>query len=86
LVWRTEEGVIEWFELVDGKYVPMSADEKGRIRSDVLPGLWLDVGSLLAGDLAKVLATVDEGTATDEHKAFVKSLNGLAAKQTSEAK
>ena len=81
LVWRTEERIVEWCELVDGKYAPIAQDEKGRIRSRVFPGLWLDVAALLAGDLAKVFAAVEEGTATDEHKAFVNKLNESAARQ-----
>jgi Uma2 family endonuclease len=83
LVWRTIDRAVEWFELIDGTYVPMPADEKGRIRCKVFPGLWLDAAGLLAGDLAQVLAAVDEGTATEEHKSFVKLLNELAAQQAS---
>jgi Uma2 family endonuclease len=82
LVWRTEEGIVDWFELQQGSYVPLPADEKGLVRSRVFPGLWLDVPALFAGDLQKVFAAVDEGAATKEHRAFVNMLNDLAAKES----
>jgi hypothetical protein len=37
----------------------------------VFPGLWLDVKALLARDLARVLAVVEQGTRSDEHAAFL---------------
>jgi Uma2 family endonuclease len=74
LAWRVEEDGVDWFALVDGSYEPMAADEKGRIRSKVFPGLWLDVAALLAGDLPKLFAAVDEGVANAEHRAFVEKL------------
>jgi hypothetical protein len=33
--------------------------------------LWLAVNDLLNGDLAKVLAKLNEGLATEEHKLFL---------------
>jgi Uma2 family endonuclease len=74
LAWRVEDHEVDWFALVEGRYEPMPADEKGRIRSKVFPGLWLDVAALLAGDLSKLFSAVDEGTATPEHRAFVEKL------------
>jgi Uma2 family endonuclease len=74
LAWRVEEEGVDWFALVDGRYEPMPADDKGRIRSKVFPGLWLDVAALLASDLPKLFAAVDEGTATPEHRTFVEKL------------
>jgi hypothetical protein len=44
------------------------------LRSVVFPGLWLDPAALTAGDLARVLTTLQAGTATPEHAAFVRSL------------
>ncbi len=74
LVWRTEDQAVDWFELVDGRYVPKKPDEHGRLRSKLFLGLWLDPAALLAGDLPKLFAAVDEGTSTKEHQAFVKLL------------
>jgi len=74
LVIRTEDQAIDWFELVDGQYQPQTPDDSGRLSSKIFPGLWLDTAALLAGDLAKLFAGVDEGTATTEHQEFVKKL------------
>jgi len=46
------------------------------IRSDVFPGLWLDVPALLKGDLARVLATLQRGLRSVEHAEFVTELTG----------
>ena len=78
LAWRVEDGQADWFALVDGYFEPMAADERGRIRSKVFPGLWLDMAALLAGDLPKLFAAVDEGTTTEEHRAFVAKLAAAA--------
>ncbi|MCC6493989.1 MAG: Uma2 family endonuclease [Pirellulales bacterium] len=74
LVWRVEDRAIDWFQLVDGRYQPMAADEQGRLCSKVFPGLWLDAAAMLRRDLSKVFAVVDEGTATAEHAALVERL------------
>jgi len=84
LVIRTEDQAVDWFELVDGQYQPQTPDaqtpdaqtpdDSGRLSSKLFPGLWLDTAALLAGDLAKLFACVDKGTATTEHQEFVKKL------------
>jgi Uma2 family endonuclease len=76
IVWRTLDKQINWFELKDGEYVLLAPDEAGAIKSNVFPGLWLAVNDLLNGDLAKVLAKLNEGLATEEHKDFAQKLNG----------
>lgn len=78
LVWRVEEAGVDWFELVDGRYELLVTDDRGRLRSKVFPGLWLDVAALLEGDLAKVFAAVDDGAGTEEHRAFVQKLAASA--------
>jgi len=74
LVIRTEDQAVDWFELIDGQYQPQARDEAGRLRSKLFPGLWLDPTSLLASDLAKLFAVVEEGAKTTEHQEFVKKL------------
>jgi Uma2 family endonuclease len=74
LVWRTEDAAVDWFELVEGRYDSIAPDDKGVLRSQVFPGLWLDAPALLRGDLATVFATVDAGTAISEHQAFAQRL------------
>ncbi len=59
IVWRTEDGAVDWFRLEDGAYVPIVPGADGVIESHRFPGLRLDVPALLAGDLALVLAALD---------------------------
>jgi len=76
LVWCVEDGVIHWFVLDDGQYQPIPANEDGLLCSTVFPGLWLDAEALMEGNLAKVFAAVDRGTATDAHGEFMRRLAG----------
>jgi Uma2 family endonuclease len=55
IVWRVLDGVIDWFQLLGGVYVPREPEADGVIASEVFPGLRLDVPAMLAGDRAKVL-------------------------------
>ena len=81
LVWRTEDAEIEWFALRRKKYAALQPHADGTLRSEVFPGLWLDVPALLAGDLAKVLATLQQGVASPEHATFVAKLQKTASKR-----
>lgn len=74
LVWRTRDGEIDWFRLVDGKYVPLAADDAGVVKSAVFPGLWLDRAALLRRDLTGVFSMLQAGIASPEHESFVEAL------------
>lgn len=74
IVWRTLDHQIDWFRLQDDEYLPLIPDEQGIIRSQVFPGLWLAVPALLSGEMAQVLAVLQEGLATVEHQEFVRDL------------
>lgn len=74
LVYRTLDQAVDWLELIDGRYVGQPLNEHGRLESKLFPGLWLDPMALMAGDLSKLLATVDEGTKSAEHAEFVAKL------------
>lgn len=74
IVWSVEDGKIDWFRLRGGKYVRLRPDASGIIRSSAFPGLWLNVDAMLADDLARVLADLQEGLKSKEHAAFVKKL------------
>jgi Uma2 family endonuclease len=76
LVWRTEDATIDWFILREGQYVQFPHDDRGVLKSEQFPGLWLDVPALLKGDLAALFRVVDEGVGTAEHAEFVKRLRG----------
>jgi len=70
LVWRVYDNEFDWFRLTAGKYIKKQPDEQGIIKSEIYPGLWLDVNSLLAGNFKKVLEVLQEGIATEEHQKF----------------
>lgn len=75
IVWQVLDQKLDWFVLRDGRYDSLEADELGIIRSEVFPGLWLAVSALLNGDMANVLAKVQEGLNSSEHSVFVKQLS-----------
>ena len=77
LVWRVYDRAIDWFRLKDGTYVQLAADDAGILRSEIFPGLWLDCPALLSGDLAQVLAVLQQGLATRAHQALVQTLSTL---------
>lgn len=63
LLWRVQDGEIDWFRLEDDEYRPLPTDDDGILRSRAFPGLWLNVSAALAGDRAEVLATLQRGLA-----------------------
>ena len=75
IVWQIYENRVDWFLLQEGRYVPLTADEQGIIRSQVFPGLWLSVNRLLQRNRTEILAVLQEGLQTAEHQAFVEQLN-----------
>ncbi len=77
VVWRVVNRAIDWFRLENGQYVKVEPDDEGIIESRVFPGLRLATKALLAGDLARVLAELQKGLDSDEHKAFVQKLAAL---------
>lgn len=56
VVWRVLDRAIDWFRLQDGAYVLIEPEADGIVASAQFPGLRLHVPSMLAGDLAAVLA------------------------------
>ena len=75
VVWRVLEQAIDWFVLRAGQYERLPVDANGLLRSEVFPGLWLDPAALVRGDLATVLAMVQQGLGSPEHAAFVARLH-----------
>ncbi|NES63961.1 MAG: Uma2 family endonuclease [Okeania sp. SIO2D1] len=78
LVWRVYDGEFDWFGLREGKYIKLLPNEKGIICSEYFPGLWLAQSALLTGDLAQVLAILQQGLNSDEHQNFVRKLTATS--------
>ena len=74
VVWRTQEGRIDWFDLEEGEYRPLSPDGAGVVHSRIFPRLRLATDALLRGDLAAAIEEVRKGVGTPEHQAFVARL------------
>jgi Uma2 family endonuclease len=74
ILWQVHDRKVEWFELREGAYAALTPDEAGIFRSRVFPGLWLNVTALLENRLADVLAELQRGLDSDEHRAFVARL------------
>ena len=82
IIWRVEDGAIDWFVLREGQYEQLQRNADGLLQSEQLPGLWLDADALLRFDLARVLQVLQQGLASPEHAAFVAQLQQLAAAQS----
>lgn len=67
LVVLLREKRMQKFVLREKEFVEQTPDADGVVRSELFPGLWLDSAALMAGDAARMLATLDLGLATPEH-------------------
>ncbi len=65
---------VDWFVLREGVYETLTPDQAGVLRSEVFPGLWLQPTALWSGDLAAMLATLQQGLASPEHAVLVAQL------------
>jgi Uma2 family endonuclease len=74
VLWRVEDGEIDWFVLRDGQYVPFSPGEGGILRSEVFPGLWLDPAAMAGLDAVRVHEVLLQGIASPDHAAFVERM------------
>jgi Uma2 family endonuclease len=74
LVCRVFDQKIDWFVLRGDRYELIPTQPDGSLRSIIFPGLWLNPAALLRGDLAAVLALVQEGLNSPEHAEFTASL------------
>ena len=76
IVWQSLENKLDWFGLHDSEYILLQPDTEGIIKSQVMPGLWLSVTALLAGDMVKVLEVLQTGLNSPEHTEFLQRLSG----------
>ncbi|MGB3511048.1 MAG: Uma2 family endonuclease [Microcoleaceae cyanobacterium] len=77
LIWRVYDDEFDWFRLKEGKYIKLQPNPTGIIKSEIYPGLWLDINALLQRNLAKVLAVLQQGVATEEHQIFINKLSEI---------
>jgi len=75
LVWRVYDQQFDWFKLNEGEYIKIETNSNGIVCSQVFPGLWLDKAALLSGNLAKVLAVLQQGLSTPDHETFVDKIS-----------
>ena len=75
IVWNSGERSLSWFTLHSDQYITLEPDEFSIIRSQVFPGLWLNVDAFVAGDLTAVYQTLQSGIADEAHQRFVEKLN-----------
>ncbi|MBD2502247.1 Uma2 family endonuclease [Anabaena azotica] len=73
-VWQVYEKTVSWFSLQDDEYQTLTTDEAGIIKSQVFPGLWLDVAALVAGNMQQVLTVLQQGLTSAEHQLFVEAI------------
>ncbi|MCT7964187.1 Uma2 family endonuclease [Laspinema sp. D1] len=73
IIWQVFDEKIDWFRLEDGDYVSVKPDEQGIIRSQVFPGLWLDIPNLIQGNMQQVLTVLQQGISSPEHQGFVQA-------------
>lgn len=71
LVWQVYDRRVDWFRLQEGEYVPLVPDREGILQSGIFPGLRLHLGSLLDGNVSRVLDELRNGLAAADHAAFV---------------
>ena len=74
IVWQQYENRLDWFSLQNGEYVPFQPDDRGIIRSQIFPGLWLAVPAMLQDDRAELLSVLQAGIQTSEHERFAAQL------------
>ena len=74
LVLQVTERRVNWFVLRDGVYDRLQPDTAGVLRSELFPGLWLRAEMLWTGDLAGLLAVLQQGLASPEHADFMASI------------
>ncbi len=71
LVWRVFDQEIDWFVLRDGQYERLAPSPEGFLKSEALPGLWLDPAALIRADMARVAQVAQAGLSSPEHAQFV---------------
>jgi Uma2 family endonuclease len=75
IIWRVDDGEIDWFAWEGGEYAVLEPDKNGVVESRFFGGLRLNVPAILNDDLARVLSDLQKGLKSKKHTDFVKSLS-----------
>ena len=70
---------IVWRKLENAVYVSQQIPPDGVLRSQVFPGLWLDVAAFWDDDGAKMLAALNAGLSSEDHQLFAERLSRVHA-------
>jgi hypothetical protein len=73
VVFCVEEQELHWFHFPSKR--KLKPDRNGVWKSQIFPGLWINGPALIAGDLASLIATAQQGLTTAEHAEFVRRLD-----------
>lgn len=74
IVWYVLENQLNWFQLHKNEYVPLKPNADGILCSQVMPGLWLAISALIAGNMSHVMAALKAGLNSPEYTDFVTRL------------
>ena len=72
IVWQVFDQKIDWFSLQGGDYIEL-IEEEGMICSLVFPGLRLDVGAMLQGNMQRVLTVLQAGINSAHHGSLLET-------------
>ncbi len=74
IIWRVDDGKIDWFVWENGDYIELRMDKDGVIESRLFGGLHLNIKAMLKDDLAKVMSDLQKGLKSKKHKDFLKKM------------
>ncbi|MDP1587811.1 MAG: Uma2 family endonuclease, partial [Prosthecobacter sp.] len=74
LVWQPVEKICRWFVLEDDNFIALEPDRQHLLRSQVFPGLTLDVQALVRENAAGVLAALNKSLGKAAHRSFAAKL------------
>jgi hypothetical protein len=80
LVLCVEERELHWFGFATKKMI--RPDRQGVARSNVFPGLWINVPALMERDGRRLIETMQKGLSSRAHAAFVKRLEKVRRAKT----
>lgn len=70
----TQERRTVWYSWQEGEYQEIKPDEQGILHSRIFPGLWFHGAHFWSGNMAALLALLQQGINSPEHAAFVEQL------------